>query len=223
MLLDRGYPEAASNTLVGDRYRLTREERHILFRGVSPTAVGAARRRRLVAAPSQGARIGIDGHNVVLTVANYLRGVAVFVADDGLVRDIGGIHGRLHDAGLMERAIGLVADALRELSADEIVVCLDRPLSHSADHAALFSELLGRGRPPDDRLRVVVADSADAELVRRAPTIIATSDSGLIDRVGATVWDLARAVLQRWFFPTLEHIPPRGDPVSDISDPGRGR
>jgi hypothetical protein len=48
-LLDRGYPQSASLKLVGDRYRLERDERLVLFRGVFAGAASASRRSILSA------------------------------------------------------------------------------------------------------------------------------------------------------------------------------
>lgn len=46
-LLDRGYPARTSLTLAGDRYRLTAQERNVLFRGLATSAESESRRARI--------------------------------------------------------------------------------------------------------------------------------------------------------------------------------
>ncbi|MEX2444759.1 MAG: DUF434 domain-containing protein [Alkalispirochaeta sp.] len=194
-LLDRGYPEHGSLALVGDRYRLSREERFRLYRAVSAEEIGRRRAARVISPTAIGIEdtVGVDGHNVVLTVANYLRGIPVFITDDGVIRDVGGVHGRLHDPHLMERAIDLVAAAIREFPGARGMVCFDEPLSHSRQHAHRMREQL----PPKWSVRL--DRSADAALAAIEPTVVATSDSVVIDQVDGAVFDLARWVLDREF------------------------
>ena len=72
-LLDRSYPRNAAIKLVGDRHRIDRSGRQILFRGVASRSDAVRRRNRIIgpgrAEGPESGRIGIDGHNVALTVA----------------------------------------------------------------------------------------------------------------------------------------------------------
>jgi len=272
-LLDRGYPDNGSITLVGDRYRLNRHERHMLYRGVSSAAAAARRAARLVTVSAASAStaphtspatfpatatqrygaaqlnpasvLGIDGHNVLLTVANYLHGIPTFECDDGLIRDIGGVHGRVRDEAVMHRAIRLLAESVASLGSGEspasnapaapitsvqsgaagtigvagppdpprtdgigtIVVFLDAPVSHSREHAGCLRDAL---EAHTSRLEVTVVPSADAALraatIRPAAaiTVLATSDSALIDTTMVPVFDLARYVIEHHFSPAFE-------------------
>lgn len=194
-LLDRGYPEQGSLSLVGDRYRLSREERYQLYRSVSPEETARRRTARVIlpAEVSDNDTIGVDAYNVILTIANYLRGIPVFATDDGVIRDIGGIHGRLHDQQLMNRAIDLMAGALANLPISQGVACFDEPLSHSRQHAQRLRDQL----PAPWTVRL--DRSADAALADIAPAVVATSDSVVIDQLTGRVCDLARWVLEREF------------------------
>lgn len=180
---------------MGDRYRLSREDRYRLYRSVSPEETALLRSQQVVSpsALKTDDVLGIDAYNVVLTVANYLRGIPVFDTDDGVIRDIGGVHGRLHDQELMHRAIDLVASAIRHLPNRSGVACFDEPLSHSRDHAQRLRQQLPAG------WSVRLDRSADAALSAIAPTVVATSDSVVIDHHGDRICDLARWVLERNF------------------------
>jgi hypothetical protein len=90
-LKNREFPDKASLKLVGDRYRLSRLERNCLFRGVVSVSESERRKTKLVRADElKGQALGIDWYNVVITVESYLKGMPVFLSDDGILRDATG-------------------------------------------------------------------------------------------------------------------------------------
>lgn len=202
-LYDRGYPKAASVKLVGDRYQLDKAERQLLFRGVDSSEKANSRRaRRVSAGAAKGSSLGVDGHNVVLTIANYLAGIPVFEADDGMLRDIGALHGRLHNRSIMERSLDMTAAALGELFPEELYVYFDSPISHSGDHAGYLESKLRDSNIPN--VSVETATSADRALKEAEITVISTSDSALIDTSDLPVLDLARYVIDGNFHPVFD-------------------
>ena len=111
-LRDKGYPEKASLKLVGDRYDLTREQRNCLFRGIVPSERAGARRRKIAQLKEvTGAPLGIDWYNVLITVESYLRGVTLFISEDGVVRDSSATHGSYRWTGVTERAVQEIVQA----------------------------------------------------------------------------------------------------------------
>ena len=210
-LFNRGYPQTASIKIVGDRHRLSKAKRQMLYRGVA-SSEAADRRRDLIARPGNaaGGRLGVDGHNVVLTIANYISGIPVFEADDGIIRDIGALHGRIHDRDVMERSLNLTAAALLRLDTAQLTIVFDAPISHSRDHAAYLESKfkscsgVGTGGRADVRADLSVVPSGDRALKDAAIDFIATSDSALIDAVGIPVIDLARFVLEEEFHPVFD-------------------
>lgn len=181
---------------MGDRYRLDRSQRHILFRGVFSND-DAARRAEHRTDRATG-RLFVDAYNVVLVVLNYRRGTPVFVCDDGYVRDVGGIHGGVKSQQLLRECFSEVVNVLaerRQWSAEpgELSVAFDAPVSHSGRHAQWCRELFQEAGVP---AHVEIADSADFLLNRATEGAIATGDSVVIDRTALPVWDLAATVLQ---------------------------
>ena len=89
-LRDRGYSSRPAVSLVGDRYRLTRRQRTILYRGVC-SEEEARRRESRIALPEEAASstVTADGYNVLLILYHNLAGYPVFLCRDGLVRDAG--------------------------------------------------------------------------------------------------------------------------------------
>ncbi len=204
-LFDHGYPKTASIKIVGDRHRLNKAERQMLYRGVTSTEA-AARRRTLIIPPEDavGESLGVDGHNVVLTIANYISGIPVFEADDGIIRDIGALHGRIHNWNVMERSLNLIADALHRLDMTRLSIVFDAPISHSRDHAAYLESKL----KDCSGVNVNIVPSGDRALKDAEIGFIATSDSALIDAVGVPVIDLARFILEEAFHPVIDPFVP---------------
>jgi hypothetical protein len=190
-LRERDYPEKASLALVGNRYRLSRLQRNCLFRGVQKSAVARARRGKLVD-PRQvrGRPVAVDWYNVLITVESYLKGLPVFVADDGLLRDASGVHGSYRMGKTGERAVALIVESLRELEAERIDVYVDSPVAFSGEMASLVRGLLS-DRPGE----VAAARSADY-LLKRHRGIVCSSDSVVVDQAAA-VFDLSREVVER--------------------------
>lgn len=208
-LFNQGYPQTASIKIVGDRHRLSKADRQMLYRGV--TSAEAASRRQALITPFIGVAdhsLGVDGHNVLLTIANYISGIPVFEADDGLIRDIGSMHGRLHDNNVMKRSLNLTAEALLSLKPSRLSVFFDAPISHSRDHAAYLESRLMSEVDSTFPAVVAVADSGDRALKEADVNLIATSDSALIDAAGIPVVDLARYILEGEFNPDFNTFIP---------------
>jgi hypothetical protein len=191
-LLDRGYPDTASVKIVGDRYRLSKEERGMLFRGLASTEKARARRRKLTERPTSK-ELHVDGYNVLFTLLNYRQGKRLFISSDGFLRDTGGVHGRFTDRSLFY-------DLARELLAflpgrgfSAVTVYLDSPVSHSAEHAGFIRELISlEGLSGTCEL----CASADYCLKAARPSCAVTSDTAVIDALSCGVYDLARTFLK---------------------------
>jgi hypothetical protein len=192
-LKNRGYPVKAALKLVGDRWRLTGQERNCLFRGVFAEADCRSRRLKLVPPASvRGQALGVDWYNVLITVESYLKGHPVFLADDGLLRDSSGVHGSYRPGKVTEAALRSILAALALMAPSRLELFLDSPISFSGDMA----EDLRRREPVPCPVEVSVSPSADYPL-KSFPGVVATSDSSIIDREGVgRVVDLARFVLE---------------------------
>ncbi|HWR12486.1 MAG TPA: DUF434 domain-containing protein [Rectinemataceae bacterium] len=193
LLLDKRYPIEASIKLVGDRYRLDKEERVALFRGVLPGDLSRANAERRTAFLPAGARIAVDGYNVLFTIINYLRGHPLFVSTDGFLRDAGGAHGRIADTAQFFEAIEELCANVCLLGTAEAVIYLDAPISRSADHAgALRRALASRGIAGD----AILVPDADNFVASSLSDVVCSSDSGVIAKARVPVFDLARNILE---------------------------
>ena len=74
-LKNRRYSDKAALKLVGDRYRLTSNERNCLFRAVIADADCALRKQKLITLDALVNKpLGVDWYNVLITVESYLKG-----------------------------------------------------------------------------------------------------------------------------------------------------
>ncbi len=198
LLLDRGYPETSVRELVGDRYRLPSAERRALYRGVSSLADSTRRAaRRETVQPADVRLLGIDGLNVLYTIAAYLLGIPVFVSTDGFVRDVAALHGDDLPPPILGRAASLLVDAVSHDVATTVY------LDQKADLAAAAGRVLKQQRPD---LVIRVVPSADAALANQGDGGIATSDSSIIDRSTLPVRDLPAVILRGQFHGELPDL-----------------
>jgi len=195
-LLDRGYPVQATIKLVGDRYRLDRSERIILFRGVHGREASERMAGRIIASLPGRATLGLDGYNVLFTLTNYRAGHPLFVGTDGLLRDAGGAHGRFPSQDAFGQALELVVSRLAELDLTCAAFYLDAPVSSSGDHAAAIRRACSEAGVLASVEVVVSADPPVRDFVGDA---VATSDSAIALSSRSPVYDLARDILQREF------------------------
>jgi hypothetical protein len=234
LLLDRGYPAQATIKLVGDRHRLSADERLVLFRGGTSSS-DAERRSAKLARPGPGAVILVDLYNVAFTIVHYLVGKPCFISRDGLLRDAGANYGRVPHEDILARAFDLLASRLIELRPSRIEAFVDAPVSRSGGHAELFRAALAAARRAalsraGDRVsadeegegpiwNVCVAHSADGavnaalEEFAHGPAegrsvFVVSADSVLVDRA-PRIFDAAREILEDEFGARLDDLSPR--------------
>ena len=216
--LARGYTDETIREVVSNRHRLRKPDRIALYRGVVAPEVAQKRTRKLIHAdasppPASGrsaAAAGpllVDGHNVLYTVANYLRGVPLFLSTDGLLRDAGEVHGDEIPPRLVARAARLLVSATGELEAAvpaavprDVEIILDGRLPRSDAHRDVLEHATVAGG--GYRVGVRTDSHPDRALSRARTGMVATSDGEIVDATGAGVLDLARFVIERHFAPT---------------------
>ena len=125
-LLSRGYAEASSVKLVGDRHRLVERQRVAVLRSsCSDQDLASRRARHLDVGQLRGRPIRIDGFNLILTLESALGGGVVLGGRDGCYRDLASVHGtyrRVDPAGPGEPVIRSQVEfqnMARELAVDD--------------------------------------------------------------------------------------------------------
>ena len=191
-LINRAYPEMPSVRLVGDRYRLSREERTMLYRGICTDEKLRERSGKLARKPC-ASELHVDGYNVFFTILNYRQGRPVFVSRDGFLRDAGGLHGRIGDEGLFREIVRDVLSFLGEWGVGSVSFYLDSPVSHSGDHAAMLRSMMAAAGLGGN---CEICASADGRIKALGPQCAATSDTAIIDALPGRIYDLARHYLE---------------------------
>ncbi len=141
-LLARGYPRAAALALVGNRYGLHHTARQLLHRGVFAPLEAAARRAKLrLLQEAAGLPLGIDGHNVLITLECAIRKLPLVAADDGFIRDVGQVSRSFKPSRETDRVLALLLDYLAAQAwPAPVAVFYDAPLSLSGELARLTME-----------------------------------------------------------------------------------
>ncbi len=197
-LLARGYPRPAALALVGNRYNLGRTARQLLHRGVFAPEAAAARRARLrLLAEAAGLPLGIDGHNVLITLECARRNLPLVAADDGFIRDVGQVSGSFKPSRQTDRVLDLLLDYLAAQAwPAPVAVFYDAPMSRSGELARLTREAAA---PRGLKLTAAAVPVPEKELAD-FPGPIATSDTALIDAHPVVVdlaGEIVRQVLRR--------------------------
>ena len=192
-LLNRGYPRKAALELVGNRYALTFDERHLLHRGVFSNMDSQARRKKRVSVREMRNKdLAIDGHNVLITIEAGLSGRPLILGDDGYVRDISGLSGRFKKTKRTEEAIQFIIRVLKKWKPRQTLFLLDAPISMSGKLAEEIRDRLKRENLLGDAMAMKVPE----KILIGFPGIIATSDTAIINP-SKKVLDLAGYVITK--------------------------
>jgi hypothetical protein len=192
-LLNRRYPRKAALELVGNRYGLTFDERHLLHRGVFSSKDSQARRKKRISIKEvRNKELAIDGHNVIITIEAGLSGRPLVLTDDGFVRDISGLSGSFAKSEVTEKAIQFILRALKEWKPRRTLFLLDAPISMSGRLAEEIRDRLKQENVSGDATAVKVPE----KILIGFPGIVATSDTDIIDR-SKKVLDLAGYVITK--------------------------
>lgn len=197
LFLDKGYPQKSVLKIVGDRFALTREQRQILFRGLCSTDLAMVREKK-IGKPVEGDRILVDTYNVLFTISNYFLGKQLFISNDGFLRDVGEMRGRIKNKEMFTRAEKLLIETMKAWGKIEFMLYLDDPVPFSGRFAIKLSKTMAEEEIEGDAITV---QSADYPLKNEASTAICTSDSAVIDKYKGRIIDLPRFILEKFFKP----------------------
>jgi len=186
-LLNRGYPRKPSLELIGNRYGLSYDQRHLLHRGVFSDDDAKARKKKQVPLRAlHDQDLAMDGHNVLITIEAALSGRSLISSNEGFVRDISSLSGDFKKTEVTEKAIGLVFEFLKKVKPRYTIVLFDAPISKSGLLAREVRERLNGEGIPGDAQALKVPEKVLVDF----RGIVATSDTDIIDRSRA-VFDLA--------------------------------
>jgi hypothetical protein len=192
-LLNRGYPRKAALELVGNRYGLTSDHRHLLHRGVFADRDSRARvKKKIPLEKIENRDLAIDGYNVIITIEAGLSGRPLILGDDGFIRDISSLSRNFKKTKMSEKAIQLILNTLKEVKPRQTLFLFDAPISMSGKLAQEVRARLRGENLPGDASAVKVPE----KILIGFPGVVATSDTAIIDQSKKVV-DLAGDLLKK--------------------------
>lgn len=140
----------------------------------SAVAPANAARRRAGLQQLAGARVAVDGFNILVTAEAALAGAVLLRGRDGRTRDLASVHGTWRRMEETSQALALLSRVLEP--AAEVCWVLDRPVSNSGRLAGWVRE---RGWQAE------LSDRADSRLrtLGLEGWCVATADGPLLDRL----------------------------------------
>jgi len=191
--LNQGYPRKATLDLVGNRYGLTFNERHLLHRGIfSDTDSNSREKRKISIDKIRNIDLAIDGYNVIITIEAGLSGQPLILGDDGFIRDISGLSGNFKKTKKTDEALQLIIDILKKWKPHQTLFLLDAPISMSGKLAQEIRGWLKQEGLPGDAMAVKVPEKT----LIGFPGVVATSDTAIIDQ-SKKVIDLAGYIVSK--------------------------
>ncbi|MDL1971298.1 MAG: DUF434 domain-containing protein, partial [Candidatus Desulfofervidaceae bacterium] len=175
--LSQGYKPTQALTWVGNRYQLSSKQRQLLQRGVCSLAKAKSRLQKKQGLwRVQKACLGIDGHNVIITVESALKNKPLLLADDGFIRDISGVSSSYRPTSISLKALNMILKILSFYQPKQVDWFFDAPISYSGELAATIRKQLKAFQLKGNAHAVKVPEHF-------LPTypLVATSDSVLID------------------------------------------
>jgi hypothetical protein len=204
-LLNRGYSRKAALELVGNRYQLTTDDRHLLHRGIFSDADSMLRRKIKVSIKGiKNKNIAIDGYNVIITIEAGLLGRSLILGDDAFIRDISGLSGNFKKSEKTEEALKFVFDLIKKTQPNQTLFLFDAPISKSGKLAQEVRDRMRKENLSGDALAVRVPE----KILIGFPGVVATSDTAIIDQSNRVV-DLAGYIIThqlRRLKPATTHI-----------------
>ncbi len=183
-LQSRGYPRDPSLNLVGNRYRLTKEERNILKRGVFSQAEATKRLgKKFKGDISNLELLVVDGHNVQITLESLIINRPIIKGNDGALRDIGEISKNFKPTEVSLYAIDMFFNFLSSCKPKKLIVYFDAPMSRSGELASIYRKRIGSLKIDGNALAVPVPESQ----FPYDEAVVASSDSEVIDKSKAWI------------------------------------
>jgi hypothetical protein len=191
--LNKGYPRKTTLELIGNRYGLTFDERHLLHRGIFSYSDSRSRRKKQITAREvRNKNLAIDGHNVLITIEAGLAGRPLILGDDGFIRDISGLSGSFKKTETTEKAIQFIINAIKNIKPRKTLFLFDAPISMSGKLAQEVRSQLKRENLVGDAMAVKVPE----RILIGFSGVVATSDTAIIDQ-SERVLDLAGDILKK--------------------------
>ena len=138
-LMNRGYSAESAITFTSNHYLLTSRQRMAIFRSILNDEDKTTRHKKDILKP--GTEVLIDGLNIIITLETALSHSLVLRGDDGVLRDVAGLHGTYRIIDKTAKTIELILQTLSNLDVRNATFILDKPVSNSGSLKQLILEI----------------------------------------------------------------------------------
>ena len=174
-LMNRGYSAESAITFTSNHYLLTSRQRMAIFRSILNDEDKTTRFKKEILKP--GTDVLIDGLNIIITLETALSHSLVLRGDDGVLRDVAGLHGTYRIIDKTAKAIKLILQTLSNLDVRNATFILDKPVSNSGSLKQLILEI-----SRNINLEVVVKLDMNPDLIFVDKENVISSDGPVILR-----------------------------------------
>ncbi|NVM27651.1 MAG: DUF434 domain-containing protein [Candidatus Helarchaeota archaeon] len=178
-LLSRGYNRKSIIDLVGDKWNLNRDERHILYRAIfSLEEIKVRQWNEVQIEDIEGKTVAIDTYNILITIESFLKGLVIIQADDQYLRDISRVFNKYKQSPYTLQSIQMILTELQPHHPKEILFYLDKNISRSGELAALIKKELNNFKLEGDAQTV---PSSDKSVIMNGEVVV-SSDRVILER-----------------------------------------
>ena len=178
-LLSRGYNRKSIIDLVGDKWNLNRDERHILYRAIfSLEEIKVRQWNEVQIEDIEGKTVAIDTYNILITIESFLKGLVIIQADDQYLRDISRVFNKYKQSPYTLQSIQMILTELQSHHPKEILFYLDKNISRSGELAALIKKELNNFKLEGDAQTV---PSSDKSVIMNGEVVV-SSDRVILER-----------------------------------------
>lgn len=163
-LLNRGYSRRFALNVVSNRYGLDRREQMVLYRSIHPDeTVSEISSKEVGPEEVRGSTLSVDWYNILVTVNSCMVGEPVYIGNDGYIRDVRGLYGRVEALRNVYETMSRIVEAILNLSPSHVSFYLEKNISYSRQ-----------------MMRELEAVAAELGLASYSITLTATVDTDIV-------------------------------------------
>ncbi|MEM2757813.1 MAG: DUF434 domain-containing protein [Candidatus Methanomethylicia archaeon] len=194
-LLNRGYNRKTAADYIASRYKLSKEERAIIFRAVYPEQqVQNILKKLLSPKDIIGERLLIDGFNNIITLESALKGHILLMCDDGVIRDISYTSRKFKFSLYTEDSIKMIFELLKVYRPAEVIFLFDQQISFSGELASIIRDIIEK----ENLVGYAKTSKRNDKEILSIGEIIASSDSIIMEKA-RKIFDLAGYIIKSKF------------------------
>ncbi len=181
-LLNRGYNRESSLNLISSRYRLSKIERLILYRGVYSREVSKARIKKMEDIRKvKRKELIVDSFNVLSTIQSSILGDTLLLCTDGVIRDLSAYVRKVRVGNHLYVSLVILLGTLLAVNPPNIFFIFDSQVSKSAEIASITRKLCQNFGL---MCKTVLARRADKTTIMLSrDSTVSSSDSVILDSV----------------------------------------